>query len=65
MTKNEILELLETERECVMRNSANICERYCLHCDLLREDTDIIMMYNEVIEFVRALAKHEKRGQIK
>ena len=55
MNKNDVISVLETERECVMR--AEYCDRDCAKCDLVMPSDKIISAYNYVIEWLKA--KHE------
>ena len=50
--KLKIAEMLENEKECVMRASKNKCNRDCGKCDLLRDDREIINAYNFAIKCV-------------
>lgn len=58
MTVERMIELLEIEKECVLRNASGECNRYCAGCDLLQDDTELHEMYTEVIALLRA---HEPR----
>lgn len=49
-----IIELLEIEKECVLRNASAECNRYCAGCDLLHDDTELHEMYTEVIALLKA-----------
>ena len=64
----QVLELLKIERECVQRQirstipaESSKCPREwegtCKGCDLVQSDSDIIQMYDTVIELVDFLAK--------
>lgn len=54
MTVERMIELLETEKECVLRNASGECNRYCAGCDLLQDDTKLHEMYTEVIALLKA-----------
>lgn len=51
MSKERILELLAVERECIIR--ATWCDRDCINCTLIQTDTDLLEMYNIVIDFIK------------
>lgn len=68
MSLSRALELLKIERECVQRQSdygipgeSNKCRREwegtCRDCDLVQSDSDVLQMYDTVIEIVDFLAK--------
>ena len=48
LSRKEILELLQTERECVSR--ANTCNRDCAKCSLVRDTDKLLAMYDAVIK---------------
>ena len=63
-----VLELLKVERECVQRQirstipaESSKCPREwggtCRGCDLVQSDSDVLQMYDTVIELVDFLAK--------
>ena len=52
MTKERIIELLEIENECVLRNAHNDCDRQCQNCDLVQDDGELHEMYMDVIKIV-------------
>ena len=71
MSLTKALELLKIERECVQRQirstipaESRKCPREwegtCRGCDLVQSDTDIMQMYDTVIELVDFLAKVTK-----
>ena len=53
MTIDRMIELLKIERECILRNRDNNCDRRCELCDLIQKDVDLIMMYDGVINFLK------------
>ena len=68
MSLPRVLELLKLERECVQRQiRSNIpaesskCPREwegtCRGCDLVQSDSDVLQMYDTVIELVDFLTK--------
>ena len=54
MTVERMIELLEIEKECVLRNASGECNRYCAGCDLLQDDTELHEMYTEAIALLKA-----------
>ena len=68
MPLSRVLELLKLERECVQRQirstipaESSKCPREwegtCRGCDLVQSDSDIVQMYDTVIELVDCLVK--------
>ena len=58
MTDNEIIKIIENERECVCR--ANVCNRNCYTCDLVMNDEDIIEAYDKVLHILKYNSKYRK-----
>ena len=54
MTNEKAIEVIKTERRCVLRNIRG-CDRDCGKCDLVLPDEDILMAYDMAI---RALSHH-------
>ena len=48
----EAKQVIETERECVVRNVGHLCNRDCAACDLLLEDKMIIGAYDYVLQLL-------------
>ena len=61
LTRKEIMELLKTERECVIR--AGHCDRNCARCDLLRDPSKLIAMYDSVIKIYGRMMKQNADGK--
>ncbi len=53
MTIDRIIELLEIEKQCVLRNSIHECDRDCANCDLAQKDSDLLKMYTDVIDLLK------------
>lgn len=53
MTIERMIELLEIERSCIMRNIRGECDRNCGDCDLVQKDTDLGEMYTSVIGILK------------
>lgn len=53
MTIQRMGELLEIERECVLRNASGECNRFCAECDLLQDDTELHEMYTDVLALLK------------
>ena len=51
MTTERMIELLEIERQCVLR-AAN-CNRNCAVCNLVQEDKELLEMYEGVINLLK------------
>jgi len=45
MTKDEVIHILEIERECISRN----CDRNCGQCDLVQEQETLLDAYDSAI----------------
>ena len=54
MTVERMIELLEIEKECVLRNASGECNRYCAGCDLLQDDTELHEMYTDALALLKA-----------
>jgi hypothetical protein len=48
-----MMELLEIEQKCVLRNSHGDCERNCAECDLVQDDGELLQMYTDVIALMK------------
>lgn len=53
MTIQRMIELLEIEHECILRNSHGECDRNCGDCDLVQDDGDLHEMYTDVIALLK------------
>ena len=58
MRSEEVIEVIENEKECVRR--AGICDRECQVCDLVRNDEEILEAYDQSIKAIRRLQKIEE-----
>ena len=54
MTLNEILAVLERERECVLRQDTPDCNRDCKNCKLVLPTEKVIRAYDNAIGIIRA-----------
>lgn len=52
---NQIIEILEIERECVKRNVEKDCDRDCGSCDLVLEDEEILTAYTLAISILKTI----------
>lgn len=52
MKRDRIIELLECERQCILRNSDNSCNRDCANCDLVQDSKELLAMYDIVKKVV-------------
>lgn len=48
MTEKEAIEVIKTEKKCVLRNMRG-CNRDCAHCDLVLPEDDILLAYDMAI----------------
>lgn len=57
MTKERVIEVLETERACVQRQSGPgyVCDRNCAACDLLMPEDDVLAAYDAAITAIKEL----------
>jgi hypothetical protein len=53
MTIQRIIELLEIEHECILRNSHDDCDRNCADCDLVQDDEELHEMYTDAIALLK------------
>ena len=51
MTKKEAIEILENEMKCV--ETSDTCGRDCLHCSLVREQSDVMEAYRIAIKALK------------
>ena len=51
----DVLEVMKTEKQCVIRNTIGNCDRDCAKCDLLLPTNDIIEAYDRVIMMIQNL----------
>ena len=60
MEFSEALELMKIEKECVIRNSVEICNRDCGKCDLAQKDTDLIEAFQMAIFALKKVIEAEE-----
>lgn len=48
MTNERAIEVINTEKKCVLRNRRG-CTRDCAHCDLVLPEDDILLAYDMAI----------------
>ena len=63
MTSKRMIELLETEHECMLRASHNDCDRNCENCELVQDDNELHEMYTNVINIVKANSHIEPKKE--
>lgn len=61
MQIDKIIQVMQNEKECVIRNSKQQCNRECNNCDLVLEDNEIIEAYTYVIHIINSVEKLRKR----
>ena len=54
MTIERMIELLNIEHQCVLRNTNDNCNRDCGACDLVQDDADLDEMYTEAVSILEA-----------
>ena len=58
LSRDEIVSLLKTERECILRSGS--CDHKCLECSLYRGADRLLAMYDSVIKFYGKSQKQNK-----
>ena len=58
MTENEAIEIIQTEKQCVLRNVEG-CDRDCKKCDLVRQDKEIIEAYDMAISSLKEMQQYK------
>ncbi len=61
LSREEVLELLKNERECVIR--ADKCDRDCAKCPLVRDTKRLIAMYDAVIKYYSYHVTQNQKGK--
>lgn len=64
MTENEAIKVIETEKQCVLRNNENGCDRDCICCDLVMAENDIICGYDTAIKAIEEIQQYRAIGTI-
>lgn len=65
MTENEVIKVIETEKQCVLRNNENGCDRDCICCDLVMAENDIICGYDTAIKALEEIQQYRAIGTVK
>lgn len=52
MTNERVIEVLRTEKKCVLRNIRG-CDRECGKCDLVLPDEEILTAYDMAIRIIQ------------
>lgn len=63
MTENEAIEVIITEKKCVLRNIQG-CDRKCGKCDLVMKDKVIIAGYNVAISALEEIQQYREIGTV-
>lgn len=50
-----VKELMETERKCIHKNEAGICDRDCAACELVQDSEELLKAYDFVIKMLQML----------
>ena len=53
MTLERVIELLEIEHQCILRNTNGECNRQCAVCDLVQDDAELDEMYRTAIDVLK------------
>ena len=64
MEFTDALKLMQIEKECVIRNSVEICNRDCGKCDLAQNDTDLIEAFQMAIFALKELIARENNREM-
>ena len=64
MTEKEAIEVIETEKQCVLRNSENWCDRDCICCDLVMAESEIICGYDTAIKAIEEIQQYRAIGTV-
>lgn len=64
MTENEAIKVIETEKQCVLRNNENGCDRDCICCDLVMAENDIICGYDTAIKAIKEIQQYRAIGTV-
>lgn len=64
MTENEVIKVIETEKQCVLRNNENGCDRDCICCDLVMAENDIICGYDTAIKALKEIQQYQAIGTV-
>lgn len=60
MELKRMYELLNIERECVMRQ----CNKDCANCDLIQDKSELILMYNILIAMIGSVMPQRRTMEI-
>lgn len=61
LSRKEILDLLQTARECVIR--AETCDRNCAKCPLVQDSKKLVAMYDTMIKAYSGVIKQNNKGK--
>ena len=64
MTENEAIKVIETEKQCVLRNNENRCDRDCICCDLVMAENDIILGYDMATKSLKEIQQYREIGTV-
>lgn len=53
----QVIATLKTERECVLRNEHNLCNRDCLTCDLALPTKQVVDSYDCSIDILEGIKR--------
>lgn len=58
MSNEETIKIIQNERNCVIR--ASTCNRDCVNCDLVLDESKILLAYDKAIEALLKDMRREK-----
>ena len=64
MTQERIIEIMQTEKECVLRQDTDKCDRNCGKCDLVLPTEEVLQAYDAVIRSVENHDTFMKRSYL-
>lgn len=64
MNIDKVVDILQTEFECVRRNDGENCDRNCMECDLLKESSEILEAYKTAIHGLEELQQYRQVGTV-
>lgn len=64
MTEKKAIKVIETEKQCVLRNGENGCDRDCICCDLIMAENDIICGYDTAIKALEEIQQYRVIGTV-
>lgn len=63
MTEKEAIEIIQTEKQCVLKNISG-CDRECGRCELLRTGKEVISGYDMAITALKEIQQYREIGTV-